>query len=286
MARALWIGGCLLLALAAYAPAAEKKSLVTAAATITSSEAKKHVDVLADDQFEGREAGSRGGKAAAGYIVSELQKLGLKGAGDDGSFYQSYAGGRNILALWDGSDPELKPMVAESWEASDGQKTFTFTLRDDVKFADGTPLTAKDVVFSFERLRNLKGAPAYRLDGVETIEAPDDQTVVMTTTDPMPGLPAALASTSFSILNSKVVKQHGATDAANASKKDSASAGSLTARAAAAARRRTRGRCPRRRSCAGAARSPALGGQAAGSTGGGSRLGWAAAGAGSPLCRR
>src|SRR5690349_7987326 len=107
MRSLLWIAVGLMLAGANLA-AAEKASLATAAATIKSAEAKKHLDTLADDQFEGREAGSRGGKAAAGYIVSELQKLDVKPAGDDKTFYQSYAGGRNILALVEGSDPELK----------------------------------------------------------------------------------------------------------------------------------------------------------------------------------
>jgi hypothetical protein len=102
-----WIALGLVLACAPLA-AAEKATLANAAATIKSAEAKKHVDTLADDQFEGREAGSRGGKAAAGYVVSELQKLDVKPLGDDKTFYQSYAGGRNILALVEGSDPELK----------------------------------------------------------------------------------------------------------------------------------------------------------------------------------
>jgi peptide/nickel transport system substrate-binding protein len=139
-----------------------------------------------------------------------------------GSIVQSATYDR--LVQFEGSDPELKPMAAESWEASDDQRRFTFTLRDDVTFADGSRLTANDVVFSFERLRNLKGAPAYRLDGVDKIEAPDDRTVVLTTTEPMPGLPAALASTSFSILNSKLVEQNGGTAAANAARKDGAQA--------------------------------------------------------------
>lgn len=88
--------------------AAEKSAVLAAASTITAKESKTHVDVLADDSFEGREANSRGGRAAGGYLVEELRKLGLKGLGDDGSFFQSYAGGRNILAYLEGSDPKLK----------------------------------------------------------------------------------------------------------------------------------------------------------------------------------
>lgn len=88
---------------------AEKLAVRAAAEAITANELKRHVDVLADDSFEGREGGSRGGRAAGGYLASELQKHGLKGLGDGGSFFQAHAGQqRNILALLEGSDPELK----------------------------------------------------------------------------------------------------------------------------------------------------------------------------------
>lgn len=91
------------------AQAAETNALTAAAKTITAAESKTHVDVLADDSFEGREGGSRGGKAAGGYLANELKKLGLRGAGDNGSFFQSfYNGQRNILGVLEGSDPKLK----------------------------------------------------------------------------------------------------------------------------------------------------------------------------------
>ena len=57
--------------------------------SITTDEVKQHVDVLADDTFEGREAGSRGNRAAGIYIVERLKKLGLPGGGTKGSYYQT-----------------------------------------------------------------------------------------------------------------------------------------------------------------------------------------------------
>lgn len=87
------------------ANAAEKMS--AAHATIRAADAGRHVGVLADDSFEGREGGSRGGRAAATYIVEQLTKLGLEPAGDAGSFYQPFGGMRNILAIQRGSDPAL-----------------------------------------------------------------------------------------------------------------------------------------------------------------------------------
>ncbi len=42
------------------------------------------------------------------------------------------------------------PWLAEKWEAKEEGKQYVFTLRDDVKWADGTPFTAEDVVFTFK----------------------------------------------------------------------------------------------------------------------------------------
>jgi len=46
----------------------------------------------------------------------------------------------------------LRPRLATSWKASNGAKTWTFQIRQNVKFHDGTPLTADDVVATFKRL--------------------------------------------------------------------------------------------------------------------------------------
>src|SRR5206468_10744319 len=50
----------------------------------------------------------------------------------------------------------LEPDLAESWTVSPDAKTYTFKLRDGLKFSDGSPLTAQDVKFSLERLRDQK----------------------------------------------------------------------------------------------------------------------------------
>jgi hypothetical protein len=65
---------------------------------------KKHVDVLADDTFEGREAGTRGNRAAGIYIVEKLKALGIPPGGPKGSYYQQGNRSNNILALVSGSD--------------------------------------------------------------------------------------------------------------------------------------------------------------------------------------
>lgn len=82
--------------------------VASAVATIKAAEVKTHVDVLADDAFEGREAGTRGGAAAGNYLVKHLDAAGLQPAGDDETYFQAFGNGyRNILAILPGSDPEL-----------------------------------------------------------------------------------------------------------------------------------------------------------------------------------
>ncbi len=113
------------------------------------------------------------------------------------------------------------PLLVSSWKASNGAKTFTFQLKKNAHFADGTPLTSADVVFSMNRLVNIKGNPAFLLAGVK-VKAQGKYTVVMTSSTPDTELPAILANPSTGIVNSKLVKAHGGTSAANASTADKA----------------------------------------------------------------
>ena len=113
------------------------------------------------------------------------------------------------------------PLLVKSWTATPDAKTFTFQLKTNVRFADGTPLTSADVVFSLKRLVNLKGNPAFLLAGV-SVSAKGPSTVVMKSSAPDTALPAILANPSTGILNSKLVKAHGGTAAASAAKTDKA----------------------------------------------------------------
>ena len=74
---------------------------------------------------------------------------------------------------------DIVPGLAESWEVSPDGKTWTFKLREGLKFADGKPLTAQDVVRSIERVMNIQGDPSWLVTSfVESVEAPDERTVV------------------------------------------------------------------------------------------------------------
>lgn len=94
------------------ASAVDRDVLAAATASITKGELKNYVDVLADDTFEGRETGSRGGRAAANYVMKAMEQLGATPAGDGGTYFQPFqANSRNILGFVEGSDPRLKEQV-------------------------------------------------------------------------------------------------------------------------------------------------------------------------------
>lgn len=72
-------------------------------------------------------------------------------------------------------DPE--PRIAESYEISDDGLDYTFHLRDDVTFHDGTPVTADDVVFSIE-LYKASEYQGSQISMLSSVEATDEHTVV------------------------------------------------------------------------------------------------------------
>jgi peptide/nickel transport system substrate-binding protein len=82
---------------------------------------------------------------------------------------------------------QFQPELATDWSVSDDGLTWTMTIRDDVTFHDGTPLTAADVAFSISLYRDTEGFPLLpSYVGVFTsIEAPDATTVTLTTEEPI-----------------------------------------------------------------------------------------------------
>jgi len=82
------------------------------------------------------------------------------------------------LTRYNPQTKSLDPLLATSWESSDGGKTWTFTLRDGVMFHTGKPMTSTDVKASIERTMELNQGAAYIWGAVKSIDAPDPQTVV------------------------------------------------------------------------------------------------------------
>ncbi len=113
--RWVGVGLCGLLGLAwigSLAVAVQPDDRARAAESITAASLGRHVEFLADDRLEGREAASRGAVLAAAYLAGELQKSGLRGGGPGGSYYQPFGSGyRNVLGSLEGSDPALRQQV-------------------------------------------------------------------------------------------------------------------------------------------------------------------------------
>jgi peptide/nickel transport system substrate-binding protein len=72
---------------------------------------------------------------------------------------------------------ELRPALADSWEISEDGLEYTFHLRDDVLFHDGTPFDAEAARIGLERIRAINQGPAGLMTDVESIEAVDSGTL-------------------------------------------------------------------------------------------------------------
>jgi peptide/nickel transport system substrate-binding protein len=116
----------------------------------------------------------------------------------------------------------IEPLLAERWTISEDGTVYTFTLRDGPKFANGDPVTAEDVVFSFNRMKHITGNPSFLAETIASVEAPDEKTVVLTLKHPDPAILAKLVFSAFAILSKKEVVAHGGTDAEDAATTDKA----------------------------------------------------------------
>jgi peptide/nickel transport system substrate-binding protein len=95
-----------------------------------------------------------------------------------------------------GPRDELLPGLATTWRITEDPTVWEFTLRQGVRFHDGAPFTARDVVFSIARAPDVPGAPSTfkrYLEGIAEVTAPDDFTLRVRTTQPLPMLPNSLS---------------------------------------------------------------------------------------------
>ena len=131
-----------------------------------------------------------------------------------------------LLTLDD--DNRIKPLLAKSWQVNDQQSEFTFKLDGNACFSDGSPVESKDVKWSLERLKNIKGQGAHLADEIAVIETPDAQTVIIRLTGPHSDFLQLLTAGMFSIINSDVAIANGALSDETAVKSDKAEAWFLT----------------------------------------------------------
>jgi peptide/nickel transport system substrate-binding protein len=138
---------------------------------------------------------------------------------DPGKFYEiNPSAALNMLyeSLYhipDGSKiGEIKPLLATDMPAysSDGL-TATIKIRDGVKFQNsGNPMTADDWVWSWYRLKNLKGNPSFLFtDFLDSVKAVDPHTLEIKLLSPNAALPAILSAQMMGVMDSKAGKANG-----------------------------------------------------------------------------
>ena len=119
------------------------------------------------------------------------------------------------------------PGMASSWDISDDGKTYIFHLRPNLQFSDGTPITANDFVYTYERLVDPKTASAYNfllsnvinakaiMKGTKPINslgvsAPDPQTFIVNLEHPMNEFLTYITANGVSVVPQKTIEQFGA----------------------------------------------------------------------------
>src|SRR4051812_30620808 len=138
--------------------------------------------------------------------------------------------GRAVGYLFDGltrftPDARVEPALATSWDVSADGATYTFHLRRGVTFTDGTPLVARQVLASWQRVldpkvRGGRGWPLYPIRGakefadgkattLEGLAAPNDSTLVVTLKEPFAIFPKLLAMPVASIAPERVPANFG-----------------------------------------------------------------------------
>jgi peptide/nickel transport system substrate-binding protein len=122
--------------------------------------------------------------------------------------HKSFGGSQNwvwwnigaSLIIQDPDTGELVPYLAESWKVAEDGLSYEFTLRKDVKFHDGAPLTAEDYVFTFQRLLDPEtkaGTAGLNMTGAAGVELVDDYTFRITMAMPNAVFEQALTNIVF-----------------------------------------------------------------------------------------
>lgn len=105
--------------------------------------------------------------------------------------------------------PRLEGLLATSWQVSPDGLTYTFNLRDGVKFADGTPFDSAAAKATFQRRIDMAAGPSYMLAEVADMQTPNPQTFVVTLKKPVAAFLDYLASPYGPLITSPTaVAQH------------------------------------------------------------------------------
>ncbi len=120
------------------------------------------------------------------------------------------------LVRYDTGTLEVGPSLATDWEISDDGLTYTFNLREDVTFHDGTPFNAEAVEFNFERMtdedhpyRSGTFPLAFYFSAIESVDVVDEFTVEFTLNEPFAPFLSNLAYPAGLIISPTAVMESG-----------------------------------------------------------------------------
>ncbi|MCL4370992.1 MAG: ABC transporter substrate-binding protein [Chloroflexi bacterium] len=153
----------------------------TQAPSQTKAEPKEQKPVAAPTP-QSRRGGTLSEASAADMVSFHVYKT--TDTGSSGAQSLVYAGG---LTTRDPRTLEIVPDMARSWTISDDKLTYTFTLRDDLKWSDGEPLTADDFAWTFQQANNPDNKFPYRENFADIVSytAPDPHTIAVTVREPL-----------------------------------------------------------------------------------------------------
>lgn len=118
-----------------------------------------------------------------------------------------------LMPIWDtlvvmGNDRSIQPNLASDWEFDEEGTTLTFTIRNDITFHDGTPVTAEAARLSIERVLTSEAVtPSVKnvIEDVESMETPDDSTLVITLSRPNAGVLPAFSTMAGAVINPEYI---------------------------------------------------------------------------------
>ena len=217
-ALALLLASAMVLSLAACGKKADDSTSTTGAAGADTTAAADGVE-----NADGTQTGAAGEKILSVQIGPNPETI-------DPALNSAVDGGNMLLHSFEcllvvDKDGQLAPGQAESWETSEDGLTWTFHLRDGLKWSDGTPLTANDFVYSWKRVCDPMTAAPYAetvlgmvegfdeaiggdLDALK-VEATDDQTLVVTLSAPCSFFGSLAAFATLSPVQQATVEANG-----------------------------------------------------------------------------
>ena len=217
-ALALLLASAMVLSLAACGKKTDDSTSTTGAAGTDTTAAAD-----GGESADGTQTGTAGEKILSVQIGPNPETI-------DPALNSAVDGGNMLLHSFEcllvvDKDGQLAPGQAESWETSEDGLTWTFHLREGLKWSDGTPLTANDFVYSWKRVCDPMTAAPYAetvlgmvegfdeaiggdLDALK-VEATDDQTLVVTLSAPCSFFGSLAAFATLSPVQQATVEANG-----------------------------------------------------------------------------